>query len=123
MVVLLVLRPKDMDLRQAVKVVPDTVRLLRSLAADPALPRAIRRRVVVALAWLASPIDLVPEFIPVLGYADDVVVLAWVLRSVIRQAGPEAVERHWQGSPEGLALLGRITRTDVRRHPPQGPGA
>jgi uncharacterized membrane protein YkvA (DUF1232 family) len=51
------------------------------------------------------PIDLVPDFIPVLGYADDVVVVAIVLRSVIRAAGPEALERHWPGTPEGLRVI------------------
>jgi len=60
------------------------------------------------LVYLASPIDLVPDFTPVLGYADDVIVIACVLRSVVRQAGIDTVERHWQGTPEGLMLLRRL---------------
>ena len=89
------------------KVAPDVVRLLRGLAADPAAPRW---RLGLLLAYLALPFDLIPDFIPVLGYADDVIVVAWVLRSVVRRAGPEVVERHWTGTPEGLALLRRLVR-------------
>ena len=59
---------------------------------------------------MAVPIDLVPDFVPVLGYADDAVVVALVLRSVVRRAGAGAVARHWPGTPEGLAALQRATR-------------
>jgi len=65
-------------------------------------------RLVLLLGYLASPVDLVPDFIPVIGYADDAVIVALVLRSVTRRAGPEALARHWPGSPEGLALIGRL---------------
>jgi uncharacterized membrane protein YkvA (DUF1232 family) len=100
-------KPDDVTLRDAVRLVPDLLRLLKRLAADETLPRGIRIRLVLLLGYLAMPIDLVPDFIPVLGYADDVVVVAIVLRSVVRAAGPEALERHWPGTPEGL----RIVRT------------
>jgi uncharacterized membrane protein YkvA (DUF1232 family) len=50
----------------------------------------------------------VPDFVPVLGYADDVVVVAWALRSVVRRAGREALTRHWPGEPAGLAVVGRL---------------
>jgi uncharacterized membrane protein YkvA (DUF1232 family) len=69
------------------------------------LPRGVRRRLALLLAYLAFPIDLVPDVVPVLGYADDVVVIALVLRSVVRRAGPAAVERHWTGTPAGLAFV------------------
>ena len=49
--------------------------------------------------------DIVPDFIPVVGYADDVIVVALVLRSVVRRAGREKIERHWRGTPDGLVLL------------------
>ena len=74
---------------------------------------------MLALLWRAKPDDvtlredvrLVPDFIPVLGYADDVVVVAIVLRSVVRAAGPEAVERHWPGTPEGLRVIRTLCGT------------
>ena len=63
------------------------LRLLPRLAADRSLPRGVRVRLALLLAYLASPIDLVPDFIPVIGYADDAIIVAAVLRSVARQAG------------------------------------
>jgi uncharacterized membrane protein YkvA (DUF1232 family) len=92
-------------LRDALRLLPDLVRLLRRLAADPTLPRGVRVRVVLLGLYLAVPTDLVPDFIPVVGYADDVVVVILVLRSVTRRAGPQALDCHWPGTPEGLHTL------------------
>ena len=100
--------PETVSMRDAVRLLPDLLRLLRRLATDPTLPRGVRLRLVLGLAYLAMPIDLVPDVVPVLGYADDVVVLALVLRSVVRRAGPAALSRHWPGSPEGLAVVTRL---------------
>jgi uncharacterized membrane protein YkvA (DUF1232 family) len=58
--------------------------------------------------YLASPIDLVPDFIPVIGYADVAILIALTLRSVVRRAGPSALDRHWPGSPAGLAALRQL---------------
>ena len=108
LVLLIVVRPRGMNLAEARRVIPDIVRLLRDLATDATLPSGVRRRLFVALAYLALPIDLVPDFIPVIGYADDVIVVGVVLRSVIRRAGRDAVERHWRGSSDGLTLVRRL---------------
>lgn len=54
------------------------------------------------------PFDLVPDFIPVVGYADDAIIVAFALRSVVRKAGPEALSRHWPGTPEGLTAVQRL---------------
>lgn len=105
---------RRVGLRDALRLVPDTVRLLRRLAADPSLPRGVRVRLVLLLAYLLFPIDLVPDFIPVLGYADDAVVVAIALRSVMRHAGRDAIDRHWPGSPEGLAVVTRLAGVDPR---------
>ena len=102
---LLVARPRGVDLAEAKRFGPDLVRLVRALAKDPTLPRSVRRRLGFLIVYLALPIDLVPDIIPVLGYADDVIVAAIVLRSVVRVAGVEAVERHWQGSDVGLGVV------------------
>ncbi len=92
-------------LRDAARLVPEVVRLLRRLAADRTIARPVRIRLWLLLAYLISPIDLIPDFIPVLGYADVVIIVAIALRSVTRRAGPEAIEEHWPGTPEGLATL------------------
>lgn len=95
-------------LRLAVRMLPDLVGLLRGLAADPALPRGVRVRLGLLVAYLLFPLDLVPDFVPVLGYADDALIVAVALRSVVRHAGREAVERHWSGTPEGLRVVLRL---------------
>jgi uncharacterized membrane protein YkvA (DUF1232 family) len=100
--------PETVRFRDAVRMLPDLLRLLRRLARDDSLPRGVRVRLALLLAYLAVPIDLVPDFVPILGYADDAVIVALVLRSVVRRAGREAVERHWPGSPEGLGVLLRL---------------
>ena len=95
-------------LADAMRLVPDVIRLVRRLAADPALPRGVRIRLLLLVAYLISPIDLIPDFIPVVGYADDAIIVAWVLRSVTRAAGPEALDRHWPGAPEGLRAVKQL---------------
>jgi uncharacterized membrane protein YkvA (DUF1232 family) len=103
--------PDTVRLRDALSLLPDLLRLVRRLAVDPSLPRGVRLRLVLLLAYLASPIDLVPDFVPILGYADDAVIVALVLRSVVRRAGTDAVRRHWPGSPQGLRVLLQLART------------
>lgn len=98
-------------LRGALRLLPDLLRLIKRLAADPELPRGVRLRLWVLLAYLLSPIDLVPDFLPVIGYADDAIVVAITLRSVIRHDGQDAVRRHWPGTPDGLTALLRLTGT------------
>jgi uncharacterized membrane protein YkvA (DUF1232 family) len=83
--------------------------LIRRLAADQTLPRGVRVWLALLLAYLALPIDLVPDFIPVLGYADDAIIVTMVLRSVVRRAGLEAVRAHWPGTDDGFAALVRLT--------------
>jgi uncharacterized membrane protein YkvA (DUF1232 family) len=78
------------------------------LALDPALPRGVRVRLWLLFVYLAFPFDLIPDFIPVLGYADDAIIVAAVLRSVVRRAGADAVRRQWPGTPDGLAALWRV---------------
>jgi len=92
------------------------LRLLPRLAADASLPRGVRVRLVLLLAYLASPIDLVPDFMPVIGYADDAIIVTAVLRSVVHRAGLPAVKRHWPGTEDGFAALCRLTglATDAR---------
>lgn len=103
-------RPDARSARESVRLLPDTVRLLRRVAADRSLGRRVRAPLWLLLAYLASPIDLVPDFVPVIGYADDVVIVGAALRAVVRRAGPEALRRHWPGTADGLAVLWRLAR-------------
>ena len=95
-------------LRDGLRLLPDSLRLIRRLAADPGLPRGVRIRLWSLLAYLIIPIDLVPDFIPVIGYADDAIVIAAALRSVVRHSGREAIVRHWPGTTEGLVAILRL---------------
>jgi uncharacterized membrane protein YkvA (DUF1232 family) len=123
---LLVARPKGNLLGEAVRLLPDLLRLLRRLAGDPRLPRAARVRLALLLGYLVLPIDLVPDFVPVLGYADDAIIVTLVLRSVVRQAGAPVVRRHWPGTDDGLAVLARVTGlellSETQRRRPISPG-
>jgi uncharacterized membrane protein YkvA (DUF1232 family) len=94
--------------REALRLLPDVLRLVRRLAADRSLPTSVRLRLWLLLGYLLSPVDLVPDVLPVVGYADDAVLVAWVLRSVVRRAGDAALARHWPGSPAGLAVVRRL---------------
>lgn len=109
LLVLLVLyarrHPETVGMKDALRLLPDLLVLLRRLTADQSLSRGIRIRMVLLLLYLAFPIDLVPDFLPVVGYADDAIIVALVLRSVIRKAGHGPLERHWPGTPAGLALI------------------
>jgi uncharacterized membrane protein YkvA (DUF1232 family) len=91
---------------------PNLLILFKDLARDPRVPRRSKALLLVGIAWFASPIDLIPEFIPVLGPLDDAVVAALILRHLVRKAGPEIVTEHWRGEPETLAKLLRLVRPD-----------
>ena len=110
MAVLWATRPDDLRLRELLRLLPDVLRLVHRLAGDGTLPRGVRVRLWLLLGYLALPIDLVPDFVPVLGHADDAIVVALVLRSVVRHAGAAAIDRHWPGTPDGLAALRRASR-------------
>ena len=77
-------------------------------ARDSRVPWLARLLAIAVAAYALSPIDLIPDFIPVIGYADDAVIVAMALRSVTRRAGPEALDRHWPGTPDGLRALRRL---------------
>src|SRR3954471_13732508 len=84
---------------------PSCVTLVRVLRRDPRVPRRAKVAVVIAGLWVLSPIDLIPEFLPVIGPLDDVVVVALALRYAARQVPPEVLFEAWPGHP---ALLSRL---------------
>jgi uncharacterized membrane protein YkvA (DUF1232 family) len=91
--------------RELITLLPNLLRLFRGLIGDPRVPRGSKALLIFGAAWLASPIDLIPEFIPGLGPIDDAVVAALVLRHLVKRAGPDVVRDHWQGDPRTIGLI------------------
>jgi len=101
--------PDTVTMGGALRPLPDLLRLIRRLAADKTMPTGVRVRLGLLLIYLASPIDIIPDFVPILGYADDAIIVALVLRSVTRHAGADALDRHGPGTPEGLTTIKQFT--------------
>lgn len=108
LVLLWAFRPKGVSARELVGIIPDVLRLLRSLITDRAAPLDVRIVLVGLLLWIISPIDLIPEFIPVLGPQDDVVVAVVSMRYVRRRMGIDELRRRWVGTSAGFASLARV---------------
>lgn len=98
-------------LKDMAMLVPACVTAGRRLCRDPAVPTRVKLALVFALVWTLSPIDLIPEFIPVIGPLDDVLVIALALRYAARRTPLDALERAWPAEPR---LLERLLRG--RRH-------
>ncbi|MFF0658369.1 YkvA family protein [Micromonospora tulbaghiae] len=92
-------------LRDLAAFVPDCVTAVRRLRRDPRVPRRARVAIVVAGLWVASPIDLIPEFLPVIGPLDDIVVVALALRYAARQVPRQVLLDAWPGEPRLLLRL------------------
>jgi uncharacterized membrane protein YkvA (DUF1232 family) len=100
--------------RELVAVIPNLVALFRGLLADPRVPRSTKRWVWFALVWCVSPIDLIPEFIPVAGPLDDAIVAALVLRHVLRRTDRAVLADHWHGDAATLDAMIRVGRREER---------
>jgi uncharacterized membrane protein YkvA (DUF1232 family) len=94
--------------RDLARFLPDCVTTARRLRRDPRVPRRARVAVAIAAVWVLSPIDLIPEFLPVIGPLDDVVVVALVLRYAARSVPREVLMEAWPGNP---ALMERLLGT------------
>jgi len=103
-----VLRPRDVGARELIGVIPDVVRFLRTTITDPSVPIDARLVLAALVAWILSPVDLIPEFVPVLGPLDDVIVAVVAMRYVRWRLGIDGIRRRWPGSDEGFALLARV---------------
>ncbi len=108
LVILWLLRPQGVSTRELLRLTPDVLRLLRSLIGDGSVPLDVRIVLIGLVAWIISPIDLIPEFVPVIGVLDDVVVAVVAMRYVRRRVGIEELQARWVGTPEGFALLTRV---------------
>jgi uncharacterized membrane protein YkvA (DUF1232 family) len=103
-----VVRPKGVPVSSLLRLIPDVLRLLRSLIGDRSVALDVRLVLVGLVAWIVSPIDLIPEFIPVIGPLDDIVVAVAALRYVRRRLGVAELRRRWAGTPEAFELLTRV---------------
>src|SRR5688500_10141305 len=106
-VVLLLLGRKTLA-RELISLLPNLVRLFRGLLGDERVPRSSKVLLLLGALWLASPIDLIPEFLPGIGAIDDAVVAGLVLRHLVKRAGPDVVRDHWRGDPRTLGVLLRV---------------
>jgi uncharacterized membrane protein YkvA (DUF1232 family) len=95
-------------IRDAVLLLPNLAKLVGRLLKDPRVPRRSKVALGLAAAYVASPIDLIPEFIPVIGWADDVVFMMFAIDRLIERAGPEIVEEHWDGPGDLLGLIREV---------------
>ena len=103
-------RPKDANLKDAFRLLPDTLRLVKRLATDGTIPFRTRLPVWLLLAYLVSPIDIVPDFVPIVGYADDVIITSLVLRHLVRRVDSDKLAEHWPGTPDGLDAVRKLLR-------------
>ena len=108
LIVALVLGSREWDVRMIARLVPYCAILFKRLLGDSRVPARWKVASAFALVYLAFPIDLVPDFIPVLGQLDDAVVVALVLRGLLRSAGPRLMREHWPGPAALLIPLERF---------------
>lgn len=89
----------------AVMMMPNIVKLIARLLKDPRVPRRAKITLGLAAAYVASPIDLIPELIPIVGWADDVLIVMFAIDSLIQRAGPDVVDELWDGPGDLLSLV------------------
>jgi len=107
-VLTLVVAGRRTDARALAGFVPDCAVLLTRLLRDPRVPRRSKVLVAVLIPYLALPFDFVPDFIPVAGQLDDAILVAFVLRRVVRRTDPELIRELWPGPEAGLRLVLRL---------------
>ena len=94
--------------REVATLLPNLLRLFKGLVKDPRVPRGSKALLLFGALWVASPIDLIPEFIPFLGPLDDAVVAALIIRHLMKTAGPDVIGEHWRGDQATLSRLLRV---------------
>jgi uncharacterized membrane protein YkvA (DUF1232 family) len=99
---------RQWDIRVIARLVPYCAILFKRLLSDPRVPARWKVASALALVYLALPFDLVPDFIPIAGQLDDAILIALVLRGLIRSAGPLLLREHWPGPAALLIPLERL---------------
>ena len=97
-------------MKALLRALPDIVRLIARLAADPLLPTPAKIALVAAVAYLVSPVDLIPDFIPFLGYLDDILLAAVLVDGILNHVDRGLVLKYWPGTPESLDRVARVAR-------------
>jgi len=92
------------------RALPDVVRLITRLVGDPVLPRAAKIALGAAAVYLLSPVDLIPDFIPLVGWVDDALLAAVLLDGILNWVDRGLVLKYWPGSPASLDTLARTAR-------------
>jgi uncharacterized membrane protein YkvA (DUF1232 family) len=105
----LILAGRKVAAKELALLIPNLVLLFKDLLRDPGVPRGPKVALAIGIVWLVSPIDLLPEFLPVIGPLDDAVVAALVLRYLVKRAGPEVVRKHWRGDPATVETMLRLS--------------
>jgi uncharacterized membrane protein YkvA (DUF1232 family) len=113
-VLALVLLGRRQDARTLAGFVPDCAVLARRLLRDPRVPRRVKVALLLLVGYLVMPIDLVPDFIPVAGHLDDAILVALVLRALVRAGGEPLLREHWPGPERSLGVLARAARLPPR---------
>jgi len=114
-VLLLVIVGRRRDARALATFIPDCAVLMTRLARDPRVPKRSKLLLVGTGVYLASPIDLVPDFIPIAGQLDDAIIVALVLRSLVRAGGVDVIRELWPGPEQSLALILRLSQLCARQ--------
>jgi uncharacterized membrane protein YkvA (DUF1232 family) len=104
----LALAGRRTEAREVAALIPNLLALFRGLSRDRRVARSSKLLLAIAIVWIASPIDLIPEFVPIAGPLDDAIVAALVLRRVVRAAGRDVVAEHWRGDARTLDILLRV---------------
>ena len=97
-------------MRLLLRALPDIARLIARLVGDPVLPRAVKIALAAAAIYLASPLDLIPDFIPFLGYLDDALLAAVLVDGIVNYVDRGLVLKYWPGSPDSLDRVARVAR-------------
>ena len=108
LVVGLVFAGRRRDARAVAGFIPDCIVLFRRVLGDARVPRRHKVLVALLIGYLALPVDLVPDFIPVVGQLDDAIAVALVLRVLLRGGGPRLLEEHWPGPASSRAVIERL---------------
>jgi uncharacterized membrane protein YkvA (DUF1232 family) len=96
--------------KQLLKALPNLIRLIAKLVADPMLPRAAKIALAAAMVYLASPLDLIPDVIPFLGYLDDLLLASVLVDGLLNYVDRGLVLKYWPGTPESLERIARAAR-------------
>lgn len=116
-VLALIVGGRRQDARALARFIPDCIVLFRRLLADDRVPRSRKLVLAALIAYLAMPIDIIPDFIPVAGQLDDAIIVALALRSILRAGGPHLLREHWPGPQSSLNAITRLGYGSRRARP------